>query len=335
MQVDGLVVDYDGEKNIVMYEGIKQYPIGGMIAEYAHLQPSSLKKVILNYHNLDNIPSSGILSEFFTWFEKELEVKYGTVASLIITFEFINLIIEMQNVESYEKSEFFEVITEENAIGKFIFEGSGFNELGRKTIKQLLLSVYYYWALSYANFKFSFKMLASDEEFEEQQVLGFLSMYTENIDFQHIDFRITHYEGKFHSLYTIKTGFSLLLFEAAHCMDKNIKFKKCTNCGSYFIPEGRTDTIYCNFPSPQNKNKTCKDIGAQIKRANKEKNDITTKKYRKLYMKYKMITVRHPEDRTTKLKLEKLIEEGKVKRKCLNNGSITVDDYLKWLDSFN
>ena len=49
---------------------------------------------------------------------------------------------------------------------------------------------------------------------------------------------------------------------------------------------------------------------------------------------YKMITVRHPEDRTTKLKLEKLIEEGKVKRKCLNNGSITVDDYLKWLDSF-
>ena len=47
------------------------------------------------------------------------------------------------------------------------------------------------------------------------------------------------------------------------------------------LPEGRSDAVYCSYPSPQNIKKTCKEIGTQVARANKEKSDITTKGYRK------------------------------------------------------
>ena len=44
----GLNVEFDGKKNIVMNdEVIKEYPIGGMICEYARLRPTEIKPLIL------------------------------------------------------------------------------------------------------------------------------------------------------------------------------------------------------------------------------------------------------------------------------------------------
>ena len=114
---------------------------------------------------------------------------------------------------------------------------------------------------------------------------------------QHIDFRfLATAEKGLESLYTIKTSMSLLLFEMANAQQVDQQFVKCSNCGQIFVLEGRSDTIYCNYPSPQNKNKSCREIGAQVARANKEKSDIVTKEYRKAYMRHKMMIKRHPAD---------------------------------------
>jgi len=45
---------------------------------------------------------------------------------------------------------------------------------------------------------------------------------------------------------------------------ENIWIKKCANCGKYFIPSIRCDSKYCDNVSPQNPNKTCKDIAADL-----------------------------------------------------------------------
>ena len=91
---------------------------------------------------------------------------------------------------------------------------------------------------------------------------------------QHIDFRfLATAEKGLESLYTIKTSMSLLLFEMVNARQVDKQFVKCSNCGQIFVLEGRSDTIYCNYPSPQNKNKSCREIGAQVARANKEKSD--------------------------------------------------------------
>ncbi|MBS5115162.1 MAG: hypothetical protein KHY88_05630 [Erysipelotrichaceae bacterium] len=334
MEMDGLIVDFDGIRNIIMYHGLKEYPIGGLVAEYARLHPTDLKEVILSYKGLDNYPSTDTIADFFPWFVDELESRFGIVTAVMVTFEFMDFVAMVLKKDYKDLTEYFKEISNEDSVGQYIFDGSGFNSTGSSTNKQLLLSAYYWWAQSYVAFKHSFLMLASENKYDENQVMAFWSMFSENIDFQHIDFRIANYEGKFHSLYTIKSSMSLILFEAAHCLDNDVKFVKCENCGEYFVPEGRNDAIYCGYPSLQDKNKTCKEIGAQVTRANKEKNDIATKEYRRVYMKYKMITLRHPENREAIRIFEKLTSEVKILRKKLKNGTITTEDFLKWLNRF-
>lgn len=335
MEMDGLVVNFDGDKNVIMYQGLKEYPIGGMIAEYARLHPTDLKEIILSYSRIEEKTSENGLCEFFPWFIQELENRFGTVTAIIVTFELMDFVADTFKMDKSDLDNIFNKIKKEDKVGQFIFEGSGYDETGNSSNKQLLLSAYYWWSNCYVAFKHSFLMLASEEEYEENQVNAFWSMFSENIDFQHIDYRIANYDGKFHSLYTIKSSMSLLLFEAAHCIDKNIIFKKCANCEHYFVPEGRSDAIYCGYPSPQDKSKMCKDIGAQVTRANKEKNDLATKEYRRVYMKYKMITLRHPENREAIKILEKLTSEVKIWRKKMNNGVVTTEKFLEWLKDFD
>lgn len=60
----------------------------------------------------------------------------------------------------------------------------------------------------------------------------------------------------------------LLTFE--HCRMKKARkaIKECANCGRLFIPTGRVDTIAPGYPG-----KMCKEVGAQIKRAQKRQSD--------------------------------------------------------------
>ena len=162
----------------------------------------------------------------------------------------------------------------------------------------------------------------------------FAGLYSSLIDMQHIDFRILSTEKGLENMYTIKTSLSLLIFEHANSCNADVKFVKCSNCGKIFIPEGRSDTIYCSRPSPQNKEKTCREIGAQIARANKEKTDTTTHEYRKVYMRYKMMLSRKPGTREVWKKFDKLTTEVKTWRKKLENGSANTDQFLEWLSQF-
>lgn len=120
----------------------------------------------------------------------------------------------------------------------------------------------------------------------------------------------------------------------AHVINTEANIVKCKNCGHYFIPEGRSDAVYCSYPLRDNKDKTCKDVGAQVTRANKEKNDAATKEYRKVYMRYKMMTNRHPEDTDAAEKFEKLTSEVRDWRNRMAHGSATTDEFLAWLARF-
>lgn len=253
----------------------------------------------------------------------------------MVTIEFLNFAADIMKMTLEEKKEWFRMDQkQDDTIFDYIFKDTIYDCQGIDSVMQLLLTCYLWFSESYVAFKHSFLMLASDGEYDESQVDVFLSFFGENINIQHIDFQIAIYEGQFHSLYTLKSSMSLLVFEAAHCMDNNVKFIKCVNCNEYFVPAGRSDAIYCNCSSPQNPSKTCREIGAQITRANKEKNDVATKEYRKVYMKYKMITIRHPEDREGKKTFDRLVEEVKGWRKNMANGIVTTDEFLEWLSGF-
>lgn len=61
----------------------------------------------------------------------------------------------------------------------------------------------------------------------------------------------------------------LLTFEYCRLRKENKLIKQCVNCGRIFIPRHRSDTLFCDAPSPQNSSKTCKVIGPQINRQRK------------------------------------------------------------------
>ena len=178
-------------------------------------------------------------------------------------------------------------------------------------------------------------MLVSGEEYEEDQVMAFWGLYADNTDFQHIDFHIMFYDNAFHSIYTIKSSMSLILFEAAHAMDAQTKFVKCKNCGNYFVPVGRSDSVYCGYPSPQDETKECREVGANATRAKKMKNDVLTQEYRRLYMRLKMAIKRHPDDTALQERFKELTEGMKARKKQKEDGEMSVDAILEWLTSFD
>lgn len=58
--------------------------------------------------------------------------------------------------------------------------------------------------------------------------------------------------------------------------------KKCANCGRYFVAKNRK-TIFCDNLSPQNPNRSCKEMGSQIRRQQKRKINMIEKQYYREY----------------------------------------------------
>lgn len=335
----GLQVDFDGKKNIVMENGIiKEYPIGGIACEYARLHPTEIKQLIMDIPLFGDSDFKGNDADAIIQLFEACKAKFDIVTAVMIITDFSNIMADYNRATEEELKNLLDSLNEDksvDSIKSFILEDTGYEEFGISTIGQALLSAYAGFAMSYVTFKHSFNMLVSGEEYEENQVMAFWSLYASDIDFQHIDFHILYFNGAFHSIYTIKSSMSLILFEAAHAMDAKTKFVKCKNCGNYFVPVGRSDSVYCRYPSPQDETKECREVGANATRAKKMKNDTLTQEYRRLYMRLKMAIKRHPDDETLQGRFQQLTDGMKDKKKLHKAGDLSVDDILEWIASFD
>ena len=338
----GLTVDFDGITNTLLCDGIvKEYPIGGLLCEYFRLHPTEIKDVILSCALLDsqNVQDDivGVIFEF----HDKLHEKFKPVIAIMVSCEFMTFVHDMFLAERDNSlNEFFKELDDANldSIKDYIFEDTPHNSFGNTDILQVMLSAYMNFASRYINYKYLFMKLNDTAESEDDSVYDIVArLYSDLCGVQNIDFcMVSSVEKGLLSLYTIKSTASLFTFEIAHFIKaEKHNFVKCANCDNYFVPEGRSDTKYCSYTAPQNPNKKCSDIGAQIARANKEKQDETTREYRKLYMRYKMITRRHPHDKIAKEKFHQLTTEVKQWRKDLNQGTVTVTEFLEWLNQFN
>lgn len=123
-----------------------------------------------------------------------------------------------------------------------------------------------------------------------------------------------------------------IFFELLHSTDYVVK--KCKNCGKYFIPQNRSDEIYCDRISPQDENKSCKEYGAQATYKEKLQNDETLKLYRRIYMQKQMLVKRNPDIEQYKNDFEKFKSESKIWKKDVKENRKTEDEYLEWLKTF-
>lgn len=91
--------------------------------------------------------------------------------------------------------------------------------------------------------------------------------YTQKCNVRHIKGQVCV------NTHNITNLLQLLVFEICRLKKEGKIIKQCANCGRYFIPVKRRDSIYCHEQSPQKSEKLCCEIGPQIKRIERRKKD--------------------------------------------------------------
>lgn len=113
----------------------------------------------------------------------------------------------------------------------------------------------------------------------------------------------------------------------------NKRLKKCANCNKYFYPEKRSDTIYCDNISPQDKSLTCKEYGSKKLWYEKTKKNESMTLYRNIYSTKQMRVRRNPEIPSYEKDFTNFKERSKQWKTDVKNGIKTENEFIDWLKS--
>lgn len=120
-----------------------------------------------------------------------------------------------------------------------------------------------------------------------------------------------------------------LIIELSVLVSNNIEIKNCKNCGKYFVPENRSDEIFCN--NVYENNKTCREIGYfKVKQKAIHENEVM-RMYRNVYQKLLLRVRRNPDNVQYARDFEAFKEQNIRKKELLEKCKITEDEYLEWL----
>lgn len=118
-------------------------------------------------------------------------------------------------------------------------------------------------------------------------------------------------------------------FKELLCIDK-FPIKKCRNCEKYFVPDKRTDELYCNNFF-EDTGKTCKEIGFFAFNQRKLKEDDIARLYRNTYQQKLLRVTRNPENIAYILDLQNFKDRYKEIKIKLATGEMTREEFKEWL----
>lgn len=107
--------------------------------------------------------------------------------------------------------------------------------------------------------------------------------------------------------------------------------RKCKNCGQYFIPENRSDTLYCNNPSPADPTKTCKEYGSQRLWYERQKDDELATLSRNILSAKSMLAKRNSDLPDYKMFYDFFRKERIRWKKAVESGEKSREEYREWL----
>lgn len=139
--------------------------------------------------------------------------------------------------------------------------------------------------------------------------------------------------GNFDKAYECTAIYELIKVSLFEALNAEYKFKLCQNCELPFIPYNRSDTMYCDRPSPQDYTKTCKEYGGRQTYQENLKNDKSVHLYRNTYMKLQMLVKRNPDIKEYQEKFDEFKITSKQWKIDVKEGRKTKEEYIKWLKS--
>lgn len=107
--------------------------------------------------------------------------------------------------------------------------------------------------------------------------------------------------------------------------------RKCRHCGKYFIPAKRSDTLYCDNPSPEAPDMTCKQYGTNRLWYERQKEDELATLSRNIASAKGMLAKRHPEIPQYAASYEYFKSQRLIWKKSIKEGTKTHEEYKEWL----
>lgn len=107
--------------------------------------------------------------------------------------------------------------------------------------------------------------------------------------------------------------------------------RQCQNCGKYFIPAKRSDTLYCDNPSPEAPEMTCKEYGTRRLWYERQKEDELAKLSRNIASAKAMLAKRNPDIPQYAESYNYFKAQRLVWIKDIKDGRKTQDEYREWL----
>lgn len=321
-------------------------PYGNLIADFTRLNLVKLKERIEKVphgevHTLPGNVSSEMMEDIVSYFRDCLYADFSHVQASIIASEFLtgmaNYKRHMNDMDRWALG-IYDHYANDPEICEYVPKEAWVKLESLKTVKDACYIFYYelikYFLIINGLLEKVTRTYKKHGTYKTDSNDYIYNYFGEEINAQSIDYKIILIENELTPVYTINSALSLLLFDFAQVYKNDIAFVKCKNCGKYFVPAGRSDAKYCSFPLDEDPSKTCRDVGAINTRAEKEKNDVATKEYRRAYMRLNMKLKRHPDSEIYQSQMKKLSTEGKRIREKFEKGEITEDEYIEWLNRF-
>lgn len=127
--------------------------------------------------------------------------------------------------------------------------------------------------------------------------------------------------------HTIESACFITLLEL---IKNNTPIYICKNCGKYFIPSSKKNTLYCD--NIYEHGKTCQEVGAMITYNEKLKKNEINALYRKTLSAKKMLANRNPDIPMYLEKYEKWKEEANKFKDDIKQGLKTQEDFKNWIE---
>lgn len=142
---------------------------------------------------------------------------------------------------------------------------------------------------------------------------------------------IFHFNDAFSSFSTHSLN-NLLISAIYYFFLNGFRFKRCKNCGKFFVPLSRSDEMYCNNISPQDKARTCKEYGSQKLWYDRLRADEVSKLSRNVYSSKQMLVRRNPDISEYRHMFEYFKTERKKWEALIKSGEKSKDEYASWLN---
>ena len=114
---------------------------------------------------------------------------------------------------------------------------------------------------------------------------------------------------------------------------RDLHINKCANCGRLFIPSSKSNEKYCDTPLEDDSSRTCKDVGADKKYKAKLKDNEIISLIRNTTSTLSMRVKRNPDIKEHQKKYNKWKIDYPIQMKKLQDGEITKDELLNWINS--